>query len=577
MWQNWRHKFSLAEQWDPVDKNWNVNPNYLPSVGFAYRYLITVDWGGGFEGSLFTNIGVTWTIWIETPACDPYPMVEKPLYSPFAQKVTFYVLVSSGGPGGGMIVMPGNTFYVVDHPTELGFTVEDPPFEYPIIFGNKFGVLSTVDQGGNFFDLTWQSAGYKVRLPKTSKIHISNRRFLGSGFNSRHYSTHTNTKISKARMIVAKDKERRLWTAEIDNAQVEIKRANKDTQKPQSLSTAVPNPYKTQTTPKKDDPSLVIDNRGNASLFFVDTTNNGISFISANDDQVGKSSVSAKFMWPKYTNLVAVGVQSRERPSGVFGIYSSLLCYRRLVGVGCRLSGRVIKLKEDPIIPLGSTTIYVDHPEALTTGDIVINDGDHQDKYAIQSLDYVLNPFNGKYYPTVTLAFPTIRDYIKGVMVLQERLNGGLYSFGNWYYDKVLQLFTWPKFSVHIVGCGFVDAGQSTISNTGTTYIFAQQVRTSFGLITTKGESKSVILDGVPTMVPNIPENSVLVATISNGVLDIYPSGALIVYKAQEEWCGGCVDNTGRVSCLFHTSGGKEVAAYSEGLGLNWQWSRVES
>jgi len=559
VWQNWRHKFSFGELWDNVSSNWDINDLYLPAVGFAYRYILPIT-ATGLAGSFFKTIGITWTIWIETSVCDPYPPVEKPLHSLFAQKVLCNTIMASDNMGG-FIIMPG-AFYVTDHPVELGFEVEDPPFEYPLLIGGRDGVNDAIDIAGDFFTFTWQSPGYDVHLPRGAKIHIGNRRYLGSGYSGSRYNVHTNTKLSKLRIAVAKDKERRLLLAEENNGQVEIKRSNKDSVKPVSLSVAVANPYKTQTAIKKSFPDIVVDNRGNVGLFYM--TKDWIESLSAVDNKVGRQLV--KITWPSYENIVVIGVQSREKPAGCFGTYKTMLCYRRIVGIG----SKVCKLPYGHI-PI-ATELFVERADVFTPGYATITDGLNKEDVYISTITYDRNIFNGKYYYRITLQQPLIYSYAVGSLLTQERFIGLLNSFGTW--SLVGSTLRYPRLSVDINGCGVIPAGQVGVGK-GRTYIFACRNGNNFYIYSTPGGQKSQTIGGKAYQVDNIPANSVLVAITENGVLDTKPSGVLIIYKCVEEFVGGTYDNTGRVAVLAHKADGTPIAAASENQGYNFLWERV--
>lgn len=561
----WRHGLAQYETWDPVDSNFYINDLYLTARGFAYRHALVLDASSIPQGAVGTTIYITWTIWIETPDCDPYPMTIKPLYSPFAQKVRFGVILVHDQTGTA-IWYPG-TVVTTDHPTELGFSVESPPFQYSIISGRgaRDGIVypGGDTNSSDWIPMRWQSAGYDVTIPRDAKIHMGNRKYTGGaqGYPT-HYTVTTNTLQTKFRVMVAKDKERRLLAAEESNGQVEIKRANKDDITPRKIELILPSPYLTTTPVKKSFPDILVDNRGNVNLFYM--TKDGIESVTANDNKVGNSIV--KITWPHYENVVVVGVQSREKPSGCFGQYKSMLCYRRIVGVGS-------KTTKSPLnTPATSSQIYVSNPERFAPGYATITDGIHKEDVNISTITYNRNAFNGKYYYRLNLSQPMQGVYSIGSLVTQERFVGLLNTFGTW--SLVGTILHYPAMSVDINGCGFIPEG-NVVVGTGRTYIFAVRSDNSYYIWSTMGGQKSQDIGGKIYQVDNIPVNSVLVAITENNAVDTYPGGVLIAYKSYEEFVGGTVDNTGRVSVLAHRFDGTPFAAYSENQGYNWVWSRV--
>ena len=570
-YKKWSHKLNSA--WSQLDTKYYISNKYIPAIGLQYRFRFILS--PTFDGMYYVRV----KLWLETPSNR-----NDILNSPFVQyfQIPIFCMGGNSGYGAAWYITEKN-IQVIDGPT---FEIQDPVFEYPLL---DDGMVSAEDvrkgtcdpsSGSGWvyddIDVTYQSTQYLIQVPADSRLRILSRTATCTvSFGAAPLSVRTYPSIAK-RIAIAKDKERRLHQADDSSGQVEVKLAINDTIKPTSRSALAVNPYKTRTSSKKENSGIVTDNRGNVGVVYQDST--GVHYISSHSHKIGEASVNVT--WPGYSYIVPACAPRKERPEGFAGIYTSLLCYRRLFK------------SYSPLVDayISGTTLYTQNPWFFEVGPAAISDGRGLTQVYIKSINDLYN-LNGQLKPvhfdedgdtvraSITLESEIPKQYLKGSLLVQDRLSGLITP----PIMTVLLSTTGPRLSysdlcVRVVNTGIAPRGIVPIGN-GTSYVFVQEYITTggyaFRVVVTSGETRQAIIGGKVVAVDNVPEKSVLVAVVTNGVVSNIPNGSVLAYKVADEFVGCLIDNTGRVSSIFHNTKEQEIAAYSENFGTTWVWSRV--
>lgn len=599
---SWSHDPYFSKPWPRVDDSGYINDLYLPCSGFQYRMDLQIDVRIP-SGAYYYNSEIIFVVWIETPDC-----INDPLNSPFAQRVRMVATVVPGLQGSWWV--ENNSEKFTDHPVELNYyreyclsyllsqgmvtqaqynsyvtadykawpvTIqraaslylqENPEFQYSLVYGARQGIVYNPSGGENYSGMslfcTWQSPAYLVNLPRSSRVRISHKSAAGGILK---YELSYRTYSGLHRVSVDKDKERRFFEIQESGKNVELNGSLNDTISTASLSADMPNPFSTEGS----GPSILIDDKRNFNVAYSDGKDAVVN-LSPNG-KIGTDTV--KLTWPGYSYLTLVGSKKKERPAGVFGIRNQVLCYRPIVGVGSRITSGV----------LGGTTLEVANPEKFTVGWATIEQGNYKGSVYISDITKVTTAMNNGTYRTVytlTLAsaisvgLNLADSSLPLANLLQDKFTGINHLYSEMYVTgTTTKYLMYPDMTVSVRTSGFVKSNRIDLG-ADKAYVFLQESTTGvFNITKTNGESKSQLVGATTLNVDSVPPNSLLIGVVSGGVLDQNYAGSVIMYKASEEYVGGLVDETGRVSVLAH-KGSSELAASSEDGGYTWAWNRFE-
>lgn len=540
----WSHKPLFSYPWARLNTDYYINDLYLPAVGLQYRYDFELQ-AYPSPGSYYSNFWVELIVWVETPNNR-----NDILNSPFAQKVrlnfTSVPLANAWW---------FSTEKITDRPSELGFSGEE--YEYPLYEGARQGYFRYGGGTGTYVQETWQSPAYSVEIPRGSRLRVFRRTAGYAGLVGAAILSVRTAMIGLSRIPLAKDKERRIFSAR-ENKQVELVGAASDMEPLVSLTTETPNPYLTTSEGDKSSTSIVSDDSGSIGVAYVSRVGktDSIMFLRGVSRRVGELQV--KIVWEGYANPVLLCAPTQQKPQGIFGTYNNLLCYRKMISISSQTTAA---------IGVGGTEVPVANPEKFRLGQAVLQNASIMEEVEIVGItsDKLL-----------MLASPVSLPFYKLSRLSQDTFNG-LSMYDGEFHIRNNRLY-YPALHGTIISYGSANAGSVEIGTKS--YIFLKEGPGGFSVVASPGNTKEVTLGGTRVNVDDIPAKSVLIAYVDQTAaspISLVYSGTVVAYKAKSEYCGAVVDRTGRISVLFHNDKDKEIAAYSEDTGVTFTWGRVQA